>query len=80
MENNMYNHQNDKQKDQIKMDIAPLVPRHRPEVFYMFSAGTALQKTATPPCAGRQYIPHNKAGKSQAQQIHKADQINDKIQ
>ena len=76
----MYNHQNDKQKGQIKMNTAPFVPSHRPEVFYVFSAGTALQKTATPPCARRQYIPHNKAGKSQAQQIHKADQINDKIQ
>ena len=76
----MNNHQNDKQKGQIKMDTAPFVPGHRPQLFYVFSAGAAVKELATAACAGRQNVLHNKASRSQPQQIQKSNQINNKIQ
>ena len=76
----MRGHQYDKQKGQIKMDTAPFVAGHRPEVFYMFSADAAEQPPATSTCAGRQNVLHNKAGRSQAQQIQKSNQNDNKIQ
>jgi len=77
----MQNHQNNKQNSQIKMDIAPFVPGHRPQVSYLFTdVITTAASTETPtPAAGRQNVPHNKAGNRQTQQIDKANQINNKI-
>ena len=80
VQNNMHNHQNDKQKCQIKVDTAPLVPGHRPKLFYGFSAAAVVKLAAKPTTAGRQYVLHNKAGKSQTQQIKKRNQINNEIQ
>jgi hypothetical protein len=77
----MHNHQNNKQSRQIEMDIAPFVPGHGPQVFYLLVdefATTATTETPAP-AAGRQNIPHNKAGNSQTQQIEKANDIKNKI-
>ena len=76
----MHNHKNDKDKCQIKVDTTPFVAGHRPKLFYGFSAAAAVELAAESTAAGRQYILHNKAGKSQTQQIKKRNQINDKIQ
>jgi len=51
------------------MDIAPLMPAHRPQAFYMFSAEATEHPLPASACARRQNVLHNKAGKSQAQQI-----------
>lgn len=61
------------------MNVAPFVPGHRPEVFYVLSAAALVEKPAPAACAGRQYVFHNKAGKSQTQQVDQADQIDNKI-
>ncbi len=80
VQNNMYNHQNHKQKGQIKVDTAPFVPAHRPKLFYRLSAAAVVKLAAKSAAAGRQYILHNKAGKSQTHKIKKRNQNNDEIQ
>ena len=81
VQNDMHNHQNNKQSSQIKMDITPFVPGHRPQVSHLFTGVliTAASTEAPAPTAGRQNVLHNKAGNSQTQQIDKADDINNKI-
>jgi hypothetical protein len=78
VQNNMHNHKTDKQNSQIKVDIAPFVPGHRPEFFYVFSAAAVEEPTAST-CAGGQNVLHNKAGNSQTQQGDKADEFDNKI-
>jgi len=80
----MHNHQNNKQNSQIEMDIAPFVPGHRPQVSYLLADGlttaTSTEAPATTSTTRRQNVLHDKAGNSQAQQVDKADDINNKVQ
>jgi len=75
----MHNNQGEEKYSKIEMDTAPLVTGHRPQVFYMLTAMAVVELTAKSAGAGRQDILHNKANKSQCQQIDKADQSDNKI-
>ena len=74
-------HQNQGRKNdgQMKMDIAPFVPAHRPESFYMFSPKSLVQVPPVPAGARRQCELDNEAGKSQTEQAYEADQIDNEI-
>ena len=47
VQDDMNNHQNNKQKSQIKMDTTPFVPAHRPQLFYVFSTDAVVKEAAT---------------------------------
>jgi hypothetical protein len=80
MENKMHYHQDEKQGGQIKVDVAPFVPGHREQRFNLTESVAAGKFPAASAGAGRQYELDNKAGKSQTEQVEKADRIDDKIQ
>ena len=80
VENDMHYHQNDEQGGQIEMDVTPFVAGHRQQRFNPSSSAAPVKFLTTPARAGRQYVLDNKTGKSQTEQVEKANRIDDKIQ
>jgi hypothetical protein len=79
VQDDVYEHQNDKDYGHVKMYAAPLVTIHRPEILG-FCRRPAAAKTLAVACrAGRQNESRNKAGKSQSQQVQKDNKIDIEI-
>jgi hypothetical protein len=76
----MHYHQGEKQGGQIKVDVAPFVPGHGEKGLNFAEPSAAGKLPAASTGAGRQYELYYKAGKSQTEQVEKADRIDDKIQ
>ena len=82
VKNNMQQYQSNKCHREIEMNIAPLMPSQRPQIFNFLRSTTTspISIAVSSTSAGRENILDYKACKSKAKQVDKAKKINNIIQ
>ncbi len=80
MQNQMNQHQNNKNNGYNKVDIAPFVSCHGEQSLNVAGALPAVKLLSASTCAGWQDILDNNAGANQTKQAYKTKQIDNEIQ
>ena len=79
VENQVYQHQDNKYSGQIEMDVATFVPGHRPKCPDFISSLASCYFSAASAGAGRQDVLDYETGSNQPQEADKTYEIYNKI-